>query len=72
MGKTAEGGVSEQQACRTPPQPGGRVVAKTVQIDVRETLDLHTGYAREGWREFLWLSGWRAMVAVFVLKALAR
>lgn len=58
------------QARQAPPQPEGRVVARTVQIDVSETLDLHTGYAREGWHEFLWLSGWRAAVAVFVLRLL--
>jgi hypothetical protein len=59
------------EARQAPPQPEGRVVAHTVQIDVREALDLHTGYSREGWHEFLWLSGWRARVAVFVLKALS-
>ena len=64
--------VNEQQACKAPPKPEGRVVAKTVQIDVRETLDLHTGYAREGWHDFLWLSGWRAAVAVFVLRLLSK
>lgn len=56
--------------CQAPPQPVGRVVARTVQIDVSETLDLHTGYAREGWHEFLWLSGWKARVAVFILRLL--
>lgn len=55
---------------KAPPQPEGRVVARTVQIDVSEMLDLHTGYAREGWQQFMWLSGWRARVAVAVLKFL--
>lgn len=63
--------MSEAQACKAPPQPQGRVVARTVQIDVREAFDLHNGFAREGWHEFLWLSGWRAAVAVFILKRLA-
>lgn len=58
------------QAAQTPPQPKGRAVARFAQIDVRETFDLDTGYAREGWGEFLWLSGWKAAVAVFVLKLL--
>lgn len=60
-----------EQAAKAPPQPEGRVVARTVQIDVREALDLHTGFARDGWHEFLWLSGWRARLAVLVLKFLA-
>lgn len=59
-------------ASKAPPQPEGRVVARTVKIDVRELLDLHTGYARDGWHDFLWLSGWRARVAVFALKALSK
>jgi excisionase family DNA binding protein len=62
----------EDRASRAPPPPQGRVVARTVQIQASETLDLHTGYAREGWHDFLWLSGWRARIAVFVLKALPR
>ena len=59
----------EQGAVR-PPRPEGGVVAHTVQIDVCEMLDLDTGYARPGWHQFLWFSGWKARVAVFVLKLL--
>lgn len=59
------------EAPQAPPLVAGRVVAHTVKIDVSEVLDLEDGYAREGWQAFLWLSGWRARVAVFVLKFLA-
>jgi hypothetical protein len=58
------------RACQTPPEPQGRVVAHTVKIDVSEVLDLDTGFAREGWTQFMWLCGWRARVAVFVLRTL--
>lgn len=58
------------QACAAPPPPEGRVRLRTVQINVQELFDLDTGYAREGWYQFLWLRGWRAWVAVRVLKAL--
>lgn len=60
----------DDQPAMAPPQPEGRVVARTVKIDAREVLDLHTGYSRTGYSEFMWLSGWRARVAVFVLKLL--
>lgn len=59
------------EAKQAPPQPAGRVVARTVKIDVSEVLDLDTGYARQGWHEFLWLSGWRAWIAIRVLRALS-
>lgn len=58
--------------CKAAPPytPPGNVVARTVKIDVGENFDLDTGYSREGWHEFLWLSGWKAAIAVFVLKLL--
>ena len=59
-----------EQACKAPPEPEGRVIAATVKIDVHELFDLDTGYARNGWTSFLWLSGWRARLAVLILKAL--
>ncbi len=61
----------EAYAASTPPLPtAGRIVSRTVKIDVSEVFDLDTGYAREGWSEFLWFSGWRAAVAVWVLRSL--
>lgn len=64
--------MADTDACQAPPPPAGRIVATTVQIDVSETFDLDTGYARGGWHAFLWLSGWRAKVAVFVLRWLGK
>lgn len=63
--------MDETLACKvTPPQPEGRAIKRFAQIDVREAFDLDTGYSREGWHQFMWLSGWRAAVAVFVLRVL--
>lgn len=62
--------MDECRAAQTPPQPEGRVVAQTVKITVSQVFDLHTGYARQGYHEFLWLSGWRSALAVFILKLL--
>lgn len=59
-----------EQGCQAPPQPEGRIVARSAKITVSEMFDLDSGYARQGWHEFLWFSGWRARVAVFVLKLL--
>jgi hypothetical protein len=63
---------SVQQCAAAPPQPEGRAIRQFVQIDVRESFDLDTGYSREGWYQFLWLSGWRAWIAIRVLKALSK